>query len=89
MYFINVMDDNRGYDIMFPGIYKGYKEGDTPIKADNNISAKDTATLRSAAIELRIHAEAYMNGEKYLNSRILQDLSSKIEEVIGHPKYYI
>jgi len=74
---------------MFPGVYEGYKEGDTQIKADNGLSLEHTLILRGVANKIR--TEVYIDIEigDYPTSRILSKLHEAIEEVIGHPKYYI
>ena len=74
---------------MFPGIYKDYKEGDPQIKADNGLSLEHTLLLRGVANKIRM--EVYIDIEigDYKTSNILSKLHEAIEEVIGHPKYYI
>ena len=83
------MDDNGGYDIMFPGIYKDYKEGDPQIKADNGLSLEHTDILRVVANKLRMEVYIDIEMGDYRTSKILLKLHEEIEEVIGHPKYYI
>ena len=74
---------------MFPGIYKGYKEGDTQIKADNGLSLEHTLLLRGVANKIRM--EVYIDIEigDYKMIKLLSEFYEEIEEVIGHPKYYI
>ena len=76
-------------EMMFPGIYKGYKEGDPQIKADNGLSLEHTDILRGVANKIRM--EVYIDIEigDYRTINLLSKLYEPIEEVIGHPKYYI
>jgi len=83
------MDDNGGYDIMFPGIYKGYKEGDPQIKADNGLSDANTKILRDVANQCREISINNLEDDAYYIAGRYRNYHQAIEEVIGHPKYYI
>ena len=74
---------------MWPGIYPGYKTGDSPIKADNGLSLENTKKLRDIATELRNISRIYLMDDMWNLSLRYRKFHQKIEDVIGHPKYYI
>ena len=75
---------------MWPGIYPEYKNGDSPIKADNGLSLENTKKLRDIATELRNISYTYlMDDMETFRSLRYREFHQKIEDVIGHPKYYI
>ena len=74
---------------MWPGIYPEYKNGDSPIKADNGLSLENTKKLRDIATELRNISRIYLMDDMWNLSLRYREFHQKIEDVIGHPKYYI
>ena len=74
---------------MWPGIYPEYKDGDSPIKADNGLSLENTKKLRDIATELRNISRIYLMDDMWNLSLRYRKFHQKIEDVIGHPKYYI
>jgi len=74
---------------MWPGIYPEYKDGDSPIKADNGLSLENTKKLRDIATELRNISRIYLMDDMWNLSLRYREFHQKIEDVIGHPKYYI
>ena len=74
---------------MFPGVYEGYKEGDDPIKSDIGLSDEDNAKLRHVAMSLRDRAISHLEDDDYYMAGLYRKFHQAIEDVIGHPKYYI
>ena len=74
---------------MWPGIYPEYKDGDSPIKADNGLSLENTKKLRDIATELRNISRIYLMDDMWNLSLRYRKFHQKIEDVIGHPKYYL
>jgi hypothetical protein len=74
---------------MWPGIYPEYKDGDSPIKADNGLSLENTKKLRDIATDCRNISRIYLMDDMWNLSLRYREFHQKIEDVIGHPKYYI
>ena len=74
---------------MWPGIYPEYKNGDSPIKADNGLSLENTKKLRDIATDFRNISRIYLMDDMWNLSLRYRKFHQKIEDVIGHPKYYI
>ena len=74
---------------MFPGIYPDYKEGALPIKAPNGLSLNNTKTLRIESNNCRMHCKFNIERDQFSLAQKFQHAYEAIEEVIGHPKYYI
>ena len=74
---------------MWPGIYPGYKTGDSPIKADNGLSLENTKKLRMLSKLLRDLVFDALDYDDWSKAKHYERMLRTIEDVIGHPKYYI
>ena len=74
---------------MWPGIYPGYKNDDPPIKADNGLSLENTKKLRMLSKLLRDLVFDALDYDDWRKVKHYERMVRTIEDVIGHPKYYI
>ena len=74
---------------MWPGIYPGYKTGDSPIKADNGLSLENTKKLRMVSECCRDCIEDALDHDNWRKVKHYERMLRPIEDVIGHPKYYL
>ena len=74
---------------MWPGIYPEYKDGDSPIKADNGLSLENTKKLRMLSGLLRDLVFEALDYDDWMKVKHYERMLRTIEDVIGHPKYYI
>ena len=74
---------------MWPGIYPEYKVGDSPIKADNGLSLENTKKLRMVSECCRDCIEDALEYDNWRKVKHYERMVRTIEDVIGHPKYYL
>ena len=74
---------------MWPGMYPGYKNDDPPIKADNGLSLENTKKLRMLSEMLRQLVFDDLDYDDWKKAKHYERMLRTIEDVIGHPKYYI